>query len=160
MLYQSCKDDFLALTRLIVVNCNSMNRNCTILWAEDDDDDIGLISEAAGEIKVRHLIDFARNGEDALQKLFRSKLTKSLPQLIVLDNNMPIMTGFETLKQILQYEEFKSIPVVFFTTGQVGSELPLIKDHAQVFLKPSTYESFLQTIKQILALCEQPSVRN
>lgn len=137
-----------------------MKENCTILWAEDDQDDIDLILEAAKDLRVDHLIDFVRNGEEALNKLFRSSVNKILPQLIVLDNNMPVMSGAEALNRIVKHDQLKTIPIAFFTTGKIGSELHRIHHHAQVFLKPSSYSSFLETIKDILELCEQPSGRS
>jgi CheY-like chemotaxis protein len=130
-----------------------MNKNCTIIWAEDDDDDLGLISEAAAQLGVLHLIDFVSNGEEVINKLYSAMIHKILPKLIVLDNNMPILSGSEVLNRILKFEQLKQIPVVFFTTGKLGPEQHILENHAQLFLKPASYLSYVATIKQILALC-------
>lgn len=135
-----------------------MKANCTILWAEDDQDDINLILDAARELGIDHLIDFVSNGKEALNRLFTCSIQKRLPQLIVLDNNMPVMTGAETLQHILQYNQLKTIPLAFFTTGKEG--LQIIPHHAKLFIKPTSYQTFLVTIKAILDLCDMPSKLN
>ncbi len=130
-----------------------MKENCTILWAEDDQDDLNIISEAAQELGVNHLIDFVHTGEEVLTKLYRAIIHKTLPQLIVLDNNMPVMSGAQVLKRILEFQQLKTIPVAFFTTAKMGAEEHIATHHAELFLKPSTYDTYLETIKQIVALC-------
>src|SRR5688572_8385372 len=99
-----------------------MKEGCIILWAEDDQDDITIISEAAQHLGVSKLIDFVNTGEEALTKLYSAIIRNKLPRLIVLDNNMPVMTGAQALKRILEFEELKTIPVAFFTTAQIGAE--------------------------------------
>jgi len=134
-----------------------MKENCTILWAEDDQDDVSLIAEAAETLKVGHLIDFVGNGKEAIEKLLRSALNKTLPQLIVLDNNMPIQSGYETLLEIYPNPAINHIPVAFFTTGEFGLEMEFIRKHAKVFRKPSSYSAFLGTLQEIMLLCKTES---
>jgi CheY-like chemotaxis protein len=131
-----------------------MKENCTILWAEDDEDDILMITEAAGTLNAGHLIDFVPNGKECLDTLLRSIQDKSLPQLIVLDNNMPIITGYEALLLIRQHQKFDGIPIAFFTTGNSGSEMDVIKSQASVFKKPSDYATLLSTLQEVLDLCK------
>jgi len=131
-----------------------MKENCTILWAEDDEDDVLLITEAAQNLNAGHLIDFVSNGKECLDTLLRSIQSKSLPQLIVLDNNMPIITGYETLLLIRQHEKLDDIPVVFFTTGNSGTEMDVIRTQASVFQKPSDYATLVSTLEQVLSLCK------
>jgi CheY-like chemotaxis protein len=131
-----------------------MKENCTILWAEDDEDDVLLITEAAQNLNVEHLIDFVPNGKECLDTLLRSIRNKSLPQLIVLDNNMPMITGYETLLLIRQHQKLDKIPIVFFTTGNAGTEMDVIRTQASVFKKPSDYATLLSTLEEVLSLCK------
>jgi CheY-like chemotaxis protein len=131
-----------------------MKDNCSILWAEDDEDDILLITEAAETLNADHLIDFVCNGKECLETLLRSIPNKSLPQLIVLDNNMPIITGYEALLLIRQHQQLNGIPVAFFTTGNSGAEMDVIKNQAHIFKKPSDYATLLATLRELLALCK------
>jgi CheY-like chemotaxis protein len=131
-----------------------MKENCTILWAEDDEDDVLLITEAAQNLNVEHLIDFVPNGKECLDTLLRSIQNKSLPQLIVLDNNMPMITGYKTLLLIRQHQKLDKIPIVFFTTGNAGTEMDVIRTQASVFKKPSDYATLLSTLEEVLSLCK------
>lgn len=125
-----------------------------VLWAEDDHDDLLLICEAADALQVTHLIDFVPNGKEAIINLQHSLIDKCLPQLIVLDNNMPVVSGFETLNWISTNRSLTGIPVVFFTSVTTGAEVEIISKTAKVFQKPSAYTVFLNTVKEILALCK------
>ena len=116
------------------------------MWAEDDEDDIDIILEAARKLGVHHLIEFVTTGEDLLTKLYHSMVQGTLPQLIVLDNNMPVMTGSDALNRIVEFEQLRTIPVAFFTTGQLGAEHHIATHHAQLFLKPGSYTAYLETL--------------
>jgi CheY-like chemotaxis protein len=130
-----------------------MKEHCTILWAEDDEDDIMLICEAADILNITHLIDFAGNGKEVLIKLEQSVINKRLPQLIVLDHNLPIMTGFEVLQFIQANQELCNIPIAFFTTGTDGKAIQQIQGQVHIFKKPAEYSAFLSTLKAIMELC-------
>src|SRR4051812_44019319 len=88
----------------------------TILYAEDDIDDLFIVREAFEQhdhIEVVH----APNGSDALKLLNHMLAEKCLPCLVILDINMPVMDGREVLMQIKQSEKLKDIPVVLFSTS-------------------------------------------
>lgn len=129
-----------------------MKGDCTVLWAEDDQDDKALIVEAADSLHLTHLIDFVSNGKDALLKLEESLLDQNLPSLVVLDNNMPILTGFETFKLIRTNECLSHIPIAFFSSVTSGVEIEIIKKDAKVFQKPSVYSGFFNIVPEIMAL--------
>ncbi len=93
----------------------------TIIYAEDDLDDLLFIQEAFS--KYTHCIDLihAANGVEALTVLNQLSEKKSLPCLVILDINMPLKDGRQTLISIKQSTELKDIPIVLFTTS--GSQL-------------------------------------
>jgi CheY-like chemotaxis protein len=62
-----------------------------------------------------------RNGQEVMDYLQNAGQKATYPSLIILDINMPIMDGKETLSRIKQSEEFNDIPLVIFTTS--NSEL-------------------------------------
>src|SRR3569833_283526 len=97
-----------------------MQKN-TILWADDDADDLMLMKEILIKNNRNYEIVEVRNGKEALDFLQKSKETAHLPCLIILDINMPILDGKETLSILKKEEAYKSIPVVVFTTS--NSEL-------------------------------------
>ena len=92
-----------------------------ILIADDDDDDKALIQEAIIESRLGYDLVSVNDGEDLLDYLNHkgryTGLTPSLPDLILLDLNMPRKDGREALKEIRSDLHFKNIPVVILTTS-------------------------------------------
>src|SRR3982751_3548574 len=93
------------------------NQPKLLLCVEDDEDDCGWIEEAATGIDPRLVFVAKHNGNDALNFLHRQKELHFLPCLILLDINMPIMDGRQTLIAIRNDPSFRDIPVVVFTTS-------------------------------------------
>jgi CheY-like chemotaxis protein len=88
----------------------------TILYAEDDIDDVFMVREAFEKhdhIEVVH----ANNGWEALQILNNMQANHILPCLLILDINMPVMDGKEALVKIRRNEELKHMPIVLFSTS-------------------------------------------
>jgi CheY-like chemotaxis protein len=91
------------------------------------------------------------NGKEALDFLDQSQQTSALPSLIILDINMPILDGKETLTIIKKTEEYKAIPVVVFTTS--NSELDKMfckKHHVEMITKPPHYKSLEAAVLKLL----------
>lgn len=91
-----------------------------ILIVDDDETDRELFSEAAGTTIPEVLITEAENGEKALDVL---RGLEKLPDLIILDLNMPVMDGRETLKLLKNDPELKAIPVCILTTSNAGMDI-------------------------------------
>ena len=96
-----------------------MSRN-TILWADDDPDDLQMMRDILAKNKKDFEITDVRNGKEAISYLEQIK-EEQFPCLIILDINMPVLDGKETLMLLKRNEKFSSIPVVVFTTS--ASEL-------------------------------------
>lgn len=73
-----------------------------ILLVEDNEGDVGLIEEVFEEIKIRKRLHVAENGEEAIQFLHgEGKFSDSpLPDIVILDLNLPKKDGCEVLKEI------------------------------------------------------------
>ena len=126
----------------------------TILYAEDDMDDLFLIRQAFeqhdGETEIHH----ARNGFEALHYLNEAKIANKFPCLIILDMNMPGMDGRETLIRIRQTEDFKNIPTVLFTTSSSEADkLFAQKWKAEFITKPLVYSEFENLARHFDSLC-------
>ena len=91
-----------------------------ILLVEDNEGDILLTREAFEESKVITQISVSRNGQEALDFLFRrgTFMDAKKPDLILLDINIPIYNGHEVLKQIKTDSILKKIPVIIFPRKQ------------------------------------------
>src|SRR4051812_15991196 len=92
-----------------------------ILWADDDMDDLMLMRNVLEDIGQEYDIKEVNNGHEAMEYLAAGKEKNDLPCLIILDMNMPVLNGKETLSLIKKDEALKDIPLVFFTTS--SSEL-------------------------------------
>lgn len=90
-----------------------------ILLVEDSEQDALLIREALEEQEILKEMSHVQNGEEALKYLKKEAPYENskLPDLILMDINMPVMNGIEALKQIKSLENFKQIPVLMLTTS-------------------------------------------
>jgi CheY-like chemotaxis protein len=97
-----------------------------ILYADDDIDDLQLVKEAFTQYAKNVEVVTVRDGVEALSYLNNINDGELIPCLIILDINMPKMTGKEALMKLRQQDKFKNIPAMLFTT----SSMPLDKDFA------------------------------
>ncbi len=88
-----------------------------ILLADDDPEDRLIISDSFLEIGQPDCIIFVENGEQVLEYLHNLGNSGLLPQLIVLDLNMPRMNGTETLRALKKHTDFHTIQVIIFSTS-------------------------------------------
>lgn len=96
-------------------NANISIRSKVIYWAEDDLDDLLLFEAALSELSsAYHLISFA-NGQKLLDYI-RDGLTPK-PDIVLLDINMPVMNGLETLQDI-RSKVSKDLPVFVLSTAE------------------------------------------
>lgn len=97
-----------------------INKKFRILSVEDHKPDFDLLKKTLSNIKninieIINIID----GENALDYIFKRNGYKNVltPHLIILDINLPKISGFEILQEIKSHSEYKFIPVVMFTTS-------------------------------------------
>ena len=130
--------------------------NHIILLVEDDPDDEQLIKEALQGSELSLSIVHKKNGLEALDYLNSLRQgSMSLPCLIILDINMPVLTGKQLIAILKNEEGFKEIPIVVFTTSSNGSD----KDYCDRFnvpmvTKPNAMKEFNKTVLQFLDHCE------
>jgi CheY-like chemotaxis protein len=132
-----------------------MTTPVTIIMIEDDAGHARLIERNIRRSGVNNDIVPISNGTDALQYLFdesRSGLAhKGHAFLILLDLNLPDMTGTEILRQLKESRHFKSTPVVVLTTTDDVQEIKRCYElGCSVYItKPVNYESFANAIRQL-----------
>ena len=135
-----------------------------ILLVEDNEGDILLTIEAFEESKINTKISVARNGQEALDFLYKkgtfSDATK--PDLILLDINLPIYNGHEVLKQIKTDLDLKKIPIIMLTTSAFSNDInQAYENNCNSYVKkPLDMDDFLEAILKIenfwLELCTLP----
>ena len=124
-----------------------------ILLVEDNPGDARLAAEALKENKVRNNLYHVKGGVEAMRFLRRQAeyADAPLPDLVLLDLNLPRKDGHEVLKEMKGDAKLRLIPVVVLTTS--AAERDLIKSynlHANAYVvKPMSLDQFVEVVQAI-----------
>jgi CheY-like chemotaxis protein len=125
-----------------------------ILYAEDDHDDFETVKDALAQLTSHYTLLRAKNGLEV--KSYLEEDSNAAPSLIVLDLNMPLMDGKETLQWLKQENQYQNIPVMVFTTSSREDDMKLCKDNdCTFFRKPTLYRDLLHIAQVMLKMCNQ-----
>jgi len=133
---------------------HNLTRPFTIVLADDDEDDRLLAQDAMAAAGSHYACTTVSDGQELLDFLRHSgkyEITKAmpLPSVILLDLNMPILDGRETLKQLKQDPVLSSIPVVILSTSandediQQGYHLGA----SSYMIKPTEFSTLVDMMK-------------
>jgi len=121
-----------------------------ILLVEDNPADARLTLEGFKVAKVRNKITVVEDGVEALAYLRGEGAYAhvTLPDLILLDLNMPKKNGHEVLAEIKADEQLKRIPVLVFTVSSANQDIMEAYNlHASAFIsKPIDFDEFLRIV--------------
>ena len=124
-----------------------------ILLVEDNEGDIMLTTEALQEGRVFNKVSVVRDGKLAIDFLNKHNgfVNAELPDLILLDINMPKKNGHEVLHYLKSSEDFKQIPVIMLTTSSSRKDVLLAyKNYANCFIsKPVEINEFIEAVRKI-----------
>ncbi len=122
--------------------------NIKILLVEDDEIEKLKFDRALKKLESNHTVVKAANGEEAL---LRCK--EELPNLILLDLNMPKMNGLEFLSILKSDDNLKFVPTVVFSTS--NNHQDMINAYkigiAGYVVKPLHYSDYVQQIEKIIS---------
>lgn len=99
-----------------------MSNEISILVVDDDKEDHIILEEYFSESGINQNVKFVENGLLAIEYLEGISDDTALPKLIVLDLNMPLLNGSQTLLQLKQNNRFKNIPVIIYSTSESDNE--------------------------------------
>lgn len=126
-----------------------------ILLVEDNPNDIELILAALGESRLVDEIIVTRDGQQALDYLYRRGTHESRstgnPKVVLLDLKLPKLDGLEVLYRIKTDPDLKTIPVVMLTSSREERDLLRSYDigtNAYV-VKPMSFQAFVEAIKEV-----------
>lgn len=134
---------------------NNPTSKYNILWADDDPDDLMMMREVMQSLTADCEITEMENGRKVMHYLQAAKLHNNFPCLIVLDMNMPVMSGRETLAAIKADPVLSTIPLVVFTTS--SSELDRVfcrRYGVEMLTKPLTFSGMRQVVSQLFNICK------
>ncbi len=137
-----------------------------ILLVEDNPGDIRLTKEVLKEGKIQNTLSVITDGEEALLFLKRKGSYKDerLPDIILLDLNLPKKDGREVLAEIKADPELLRIPVIVLTTSSAEKDiLSMYGHHANCYItKPVDFDQFINVIRSIedfwLSIVKLPKV--
>jgi CheY-like chemotaxis protein len=122
-----------------------------ILLVEDNEGDIMLTMEAFEESKIVNKITAIKDGKEAINYFEALTNKGEIPHLVLLDINLPKVSGHEVLTYIKNNEKFKSIPVIMLTTSSSEKDiLQSYKNHVNCYItKPIDVSDFMKAIMKI-----------
>lgn len=128
-----------------------MSQKPFILIADDDQEDRYLLHTAFEEIGQSDDIALVENGLQVFAYLDTSLEQSDMPALIVLDLNMPILNGIETLSRLKAHNLYKNIPVIMFTTSihEVEKARCLEIGAADFIKKPARFQQTISTARYL-----------
>lgn len=127
-----------------------MAKKLNILLIEDDMIEVMKLNRAITSLDLKHRIIEANNGEEAL-KILQKK--DELPDIILLDLNMPKINGIEFLNILKSDDVLKYIPTIILTTSSNQKDLEECYKIgiAGYILKPLKYEEYVTKLQTTLA---------
>ena len=132
-----------------------------LLLADDDIDDVFFMSELIKQHPGFSLISTAENGAEVISYLQTViKGPSNLPDLIVLDQNMPRMTGLETLNYLKSSQDYAHIPVIIYSTYMNPKLTAECRSSGAVLVasKPESLEGYKKLMDEFATLLEAMDV--
>jgi len=127
-----------------------------ILLVEDNPADVEITRRALRESDAPVELIVVRDGREAIDYLLRQRThaataTWRVPDLILLDLNLPRLTGREVLERLRATEEFRSVPVVILTTSKHPDDVrALYAAGANTYIeKPPDFKHFVEVLRTI-----------
>lgn len=128
-----------------------MGRYTDIFYVEDDTDFAYIVESAVNEVKAELSIQISMNGKDALSLLDQLCVERLQPKLILLDLNLPGISGIDILKKIRAMPFLRYVPVLLFSTSESSKDVKAALEsgaNAYVF-KPSGYTNLVACLQSI-----------
>ena len=125
----------------------AVNRPMRILVVDDSAEDVLLLEEAMQEYGLDAVLETAGDGEQALLRL----RGEPLPDLVLLDLNMPRRSGQEVLEEVKQDAALRSLPVIIFSTSSSPFDVEQCYDrHANSYLvKPIDFDGLGEVVRAL-----------
>jgi two-component system response regulator len=130
--------------------------DAVILLVEDNPDDEMLTKRALAKDKVTNEIVVVRDGQEALDWLFANgehagRDASVLPQVVLMDINLPKVNGLDVLRQIRSDERTRTLPIVMLTSSNEDRDrLDAYQNFANSYIrKPVDFDQFTDAVRQL-----------
>jgi CheY-like chemotaxis protein len=134
-------------------------RSRRIYIADDDPDDLDLYQEIIAEIPGNSIICFS-DGKYLYDHLITTD-TQELPDLIILDINMPLWTGEKTVAAIREIHRLRDIKIVIITTSRYEQDKAMWRHlNIPMYTKASSYSDVKELFYYLLAGENRTTIQN
>jgi len=120
-----------------------------LFLVDDDIDEQWIFNSALSAVDPNIQLSGAANGQDAIRQLAS---TLSIPDVIFLDLNMPVMNGLECLRLIKSNPGLSGIPTIMYSTSAdpltISKTMELGAD--EFITKPYNFEELVNTLRHVL----------
>ncbi|MDB5251843.1 MAG: response regulator [Flaviaesturariibacter sp.] len=124
-----------------------------VLFADDDRDDLDLVCRALEPFESIELKPFLYGGQ-ILTHIEKLGPSDRLPCLVILDINMPVVTGKDVLRRMRERPLLSSIPVVLFTTSSLDADMEYARLYNAHFITKPLHTGQMEiVVRQLVALC-------
>jgi CheY-like chemotaxis protein len=130
-----------------------MEREIKILLVEDNEVDAAVTIRLLNLNRLNKDLVLATNSKDALEALQRRNREGNSPNLILLDINLPDISGIDLLTRIKEDEIFRKIPVVILTGSNEDQDIQKSYDlgASSYLVKPISNDAMKQVIKKLFS---------
>ena len=138
---------------------HTVSNKHTLVYIDDDEDDLLMVQQAFSTYQQSIEVRTFNSGKDGYSYLLSLEQRGSKPCLVLLDLNMPAMSGRELLPILRAIPFFEDVPVVLFTTSSSQHDYRFALQYDAGFLtKPMTFQQMDVIADQFLSYCT-PSVK-
>jgi DNA-binding response OmpR family regulator len=125
------------------------DRLMQILLVEDSPDDVLFTQEAFADAEFEHELHVVRDGEAAME--FLRDPSRALPDLMLLDLNLPRKDGREVLTEVKADAELRELPIVVLTTSSSDEDIMhSYRSYVNSYIrKPVTFDKFVEAVQAI-----------
>ena len=124
-----------------------------LLLVDDDEDDRQIFTEIVCDVDPDAMVEYGENGLEMIALLDKMP-DDELPGMIILDQNMPRMTGKESLIFLKESDRYQLIPTIVYSTYQVRDfyQECLELGAQDVVAKPDTMQAYREMVEQFLVM--------
>lgn len=122
-------------------------RRLVVLLVEDSEDDVLIVERAFKSLALAHDLHAVNSGEAALERLEQGGLR---PDLLLLDLNLPGLSGFEVLRRLRASPTFRTVPVTVLSASDRDRDVQEAYEAGanHYLVKPIRFEQFVQILRQ------------
>jgi CheY-like chemotaxis protein len=128
------------------------NEALHVLLADDDEDDRNFFREALQEIKVKTIVTLVNDGSELMKYL--NNTVNRIPDVLFLDLNMPVKSGFECLTEIRKNTRLRDLAIAIYSTSSSDENIEeAFVQGANIYLKkPNDFPTLISMLEHVITL--------